>query len=114
MDLSRGRFLQNRGRGQVQGDITQIDKKPQQGPRPKNARRCYNCNKPGHFTTECCAPKCTQACQAYIQDYMDQEEDLSNIQQALHPSNLLDNVLKVFDALPLKQKDALIAQYEGK
>ena len=94
----------------MQGNTTQVNKRPQQGLRPKNTRRCYNCDKPGHFAMECCAPKCIQAHQAYIQDYMDQEEDLSNIQQALHPSNLLDNMLKVFDALPLKQKDALIAQ----
>jgi hypothetical protein len=45
---------------------------------------------------------------------MDQKKDLSGIQQAIHPTNLLDNALKVFDALPLEQKDALIAQYEGK
>jgi hypothetical protein len=59
-------------------------------------------------------PKHTQACQAYVQDYMDQEEDLLNVQQAMHPTNLLNNALKVFDTLPLKQKDALITQYEGK
>ena len=41
---------------------------------------------------------------------MDQEEDMSNVQQAIHPTNLLDNALKVFDALPLEQKDTLIAQ----
>jgi len=45
---------------------------------------------------------------------MDQEEDLLNVQQALHPTNLLNNALKVFDTLPLEQKDAQIAQYEGK
>jgi hypothetical protein len=45
---------------------------------------------------------------------MDQEEDLLNVQQAIHPTNLLDNALKVFNALPLKQKDMLIAQYKGK
>jgi hypothetical protein len=32
----------------------------------------------------------------------------------MHPTNLLNNALKVFDALPLKQKDVLITQYEGK
>jgi hypothetical protein len=55
-----------------------------------------------------------QARQAYIQDYMDQEEDLSEVQDAINPTNLLDNALKVFDTLPLEQKDALIAKYEGK
>jgi hypothetical protein len=32
----------------------------------------------------------------------------------MHPTNLLDNALKVFDALPLEQKDTLITQYKGK
>ena len=45
---------------------------------------------------------------------MDQEEDLSEIQEAINPTNLLDNALKVFDTLPLEQKDALIAKYKGK
>ena len=45
---------------------------------------------------------------------MDEEEDLSGVQEALNPTNLLDNVLKVFDMLPLEQKDALIAKYKGK
>ncbi len=45
---------------------------------------------------------------------MDQEEDLSNLPQEIHPTNLLDNVLQAFDTLPLEQNDALIAQYEGK
>jgi hypothetical protein len=45
---------------------------------------------------------------------MDEEEDLSQLQEALNPANLLDNALKVFDTLPLKQKDALITKYKGK
>ena len=45
---------------------------------------------------------------------MDQEEDLSNIQQEMHSTNLLDNALQAFNTLPLTQKDALIMQYEGK
>ncbi len=45
---------------------------------------------------------------------MDEEEDLSNLQQELHPTNLLNNTLHTFDTLLLEQKDALIAQYEGK
>jgi len=62
---------------------------------------------------ECHQPRRTQARQAYVQDYMDQEEDLSEVQEAINPTNLLDNALKVFDTLPLEQKDALIAKYEG-
>ncbi len=45
---------------------------------------------------------------------MDQNKDLSNIQEEIHPSNLLDNAFRAFDALPLEQKDTMIAQYEGK
>ncbi len=117
MDLSRGRFPPNRGgqrqwNGQTQGNVTQLEEAPPQGgPRP---RKCYNCNKPEHFTRECCAPKKARAQQAYVQDYIDQEEDLLNIQQEIHPTNLLDNALWAFDTLPLEQKDTLIAQYEEK
>jgi len=39
---------------------------------------------------------------------------MSNVQPVLNLANLLDNALKVFDTLPLKQKDSLIQQYEGK
>ena len=45
---------------------------------------------------------------------MNQEEDLSGIQKAINLTNLLNNALKVFDTLPLKQKDTLITKYEGK
>ena len=43
---------------------------------------------------------------------MDQEEDLSEVQEAINLTNLLDNALKVFDTLPLEQKDTLITKYE--
>jgi hypothetical protein len=39
---------------------------------------------------------------------------MSGVQPTIHPTNLLNNALKVFDALPMEQKDALINQYEGK
>ncbi len=45
---------------------------------------------------------------------MDQDEDLSQIQEEIHPANLLDNAFQAFDTLPLDQKDAMITQYEGK
>ncbi len=45
---------------------------------------------------------------------MDQDEDLSNLQQEIHPTNLLDNALQAFNTLPMEQKDAMIAQYKGK
>jgi hypothetical protein len=39
---------------------------------------------------------------------------MTGVQEAIHPANLLDNTLKVFDTLPVEQKDTLIAKYEGK
>ena len=52
--------------------------------------------------------------QAQVQDYMDLDEDLSRIQEEIHPLNLLNNAFRAFDTLPLEQKDQMIAQYEGK
>ena len=52
--------------------------------------------------------------QAQVQDYMDQDEDLSQVQEEIHPSNLLNNTFRAFNTLPLAQKDQMIAQYEGK
>ncbi len=46
---------------------------------------------------------------AQVQDYMDQDEDLSQIQEEIHPANLLSNAFRAFDTLPLKQKDEMIA-----
>jgi hypothetical protein len=115
MDLSRGRFPLNRNNQRfTRGNAAQVEEPQRWGPRPQRIRKCYNCDKPGHFAAECRQPRRTQARQAYVQDYMDQEEDLSEIQEAINPTNLLDNTLKVFDTLPLEQKDALIAKYEGK
>ena len=45
---------------------------------------------------------------------MDQDEDLSQVQEEIHPANLLNNAFQAFDSLPLTQKDEMIAQYEGK
>ena len=53
-------------------------------------------------------------CQAQVQDYMDQDEDLSRIQEEIHPANLLSNAFQAFNTLPLEQKDEMITQYEGK
>jgi len=41
---------------------------------------------------------------------MDQDEDLSQVQSEIHPSNLLNNALQAFDTLPIEQKDTMIAQ----
>jgi len=45
---------------------------------------------------------------------MDQDEDHSQIQEEIHPTNLLSNAFRAFDTLPLEQKDKMITQYEGK
>jgi hypothetical protein len=115
MDVSRGRFPPNRNNQRsARENAAQVEEPQHWSPRPQRIRKCYNCDKPGHFAAECRQPRRTQARQAYVQDYMDQEEDLSEVQDAINPTNLLDNTLKVFDTLPLEQKDALIAKYEGK
>ena len=114
MDLSRGRFPPNRANQQCfRGNVTQVERPFQHGPQQR-IRKCYNYDHPGHFAAECPHPRRTQGRQAYVQDYMDQGEDMTGVQEAIHPANLLDNALKVFDTLPLEQKDALIAKYKGK
>ncbi len=45
---------------------------------------------------------------------MDQAEDLSQVQLEIHLANLLNNTFQAFNMLPLEQKDAMIAQYEGR
>jgi hypothetical protein len=115
MDLSRGRFPPNRTNQQrFRGNLAQVEEPFQRNPRPQRVRKCYNCDRPGHFAAECLCPRQTRGRQAYVQDYMDQDEDMTGVQEAIHPANLLDNALKVFDTLPVEQKDALIAKYEGK
>ncbi len=52
--------------------------------------------------------------QAQVHDYMDQDEDLTQLQSEIHPTNLLSNAFRAFDTLPLEQKDEMITQYEGK
>ena len=115
MDLSRGCFPPNRTNQQhFRGNIAQVERSFQHNPHPQRVQKCYNCNHPRHFAAECLHPKQAQGRQAYVQDYMDQDEDMAGVQEAIHLVNLLDNALKVFDTLPLEQKDALIAKYEGK
>jgi len=115
MDLSRGCFPSNRANQQCfRGNIAQVERPFQHGPQPQRVRKCYNCDRPRHFAAECLHPRQAQGHQAYVQDYMDQDEDMTGVQEAIHLANLLDNALKVFDTLPLEQKDTLIAKYKGK
>ncbi len=44
---------------------------------------------------------------------MDQNEDMTQLQDAITPENILNNAIKMFDTLPLDQKDAFIQKYEG-
>ncbi len=46
-------------------------------------------------------------------NYMDQNEDMSQLQDAITPENILDNTIRMFDTLPRDQKDAFIQKYEG-
>ncbi len=44
---------------------------------------------------------------------MDQHDDMSQLQDAITPKNILDNAIRMFDTLPLDQKDTFIQKYEG-
>ncbi len=44
---------------------------------------------------------------------MDQDEDMTQLQDAITPKNILDNAIRMFDTLPLDQKNAFIQKYEG-
>ncbi len=46
-------------------------------------------------------------------NYMDQSEDMSQLQDAITPENILDNAIRMFDTLPLDQKDTFIQKYKG-
>jgi hypothetical protein len=96
----------------MRGNAAQVEEQPKND---KRSKQCYNCGKFSHFMAKCREPKQQQqARQAYIEDYMSQDDNMSDLQEPIHPTNLLDNALKTFDTLPLEQKDALITQYKGK
>jgi len=44
---------------------------------------------------------------------MDQDEDMTQLQDAITPENILDNTIRMFDTLPLDQKDAFIQKNKG-
>ena len=68
---------------------------------------CFKCRKEGHFAQDC------QSARAHYINYMDQNDDMSQLQDAITPENILDNAIRMFDTLPLDQKDAFIQKYEG-
>ncbi len=74
---------------------------------PQKKGPCFKCGKEGHFTRDCWSMRV-----CYI-NYMDQNDDMSQLQEAITPENILDNAIKMFDTLPLDQKDAFIQKYEG-
>ena len=68
---------------------------------------CFKCRKEGHFARDC------HSARARYINYMDQGEDLTQLQDAITSENILDNALKMFDTLPVDQKDAFIQKYKG-
>jgi len=38
---------------------------------------------------------------------------MSQLQEAITPENILNNAIRMFDTLPLDQKDTFIQKYEG-
>ncbi len=86
----------------TQGDAAQTEHMP-----PQRKGRCFKCRKEGHFTRDC------QSMRARYVNYMDQNKDMSQLQDAITPENILDNAIRMFDTLPLDQKDAFIQKYEG-
>ena len=74
---------------------------------PRKKGPCFKCGKDGHFARECWSAR------AHYINYMDQRDDMSQLQDTITPENILDNAIKMFDTLPMDQKDAFIQKYEG-
>ncbi len=81
----------------MQGNAVQADNPPfrQKGP-------YFKCGKEGHFAREC------QSSRVNYINYINQGEDMLMVQDTLTLENFLDNALKMFDTLPLNQKDTFI------
>ncbi len=85
-----------------QGNAPQTPQMPQWKKGP-----CFKCGKEGHFARDCLSTR------AHYINYMDQDDDMSQLQSAITPKNILNNTIRMFDTLPLDQKDAFIQKYEG-
>src|SRR6266851_9849137 len=102
------RYNQRAWGNAAQADYGRQEDPPQnQYAPPRKKGPCFKCRKEGHFAQDC---QSTRAC--YI-NYMDQNDDMSQLQDAITPENILDNAIKMFDTLPRDQKDAFIQKYEG-
>ena len=87
---------------EAQGSAAQTEYWP-----PRKKGPCFKCRKEGHFARDC------RSARARYINYMDQREDMTQLQDAITPKNILDNALKMFDTLPMDQKDTFIQKYEG-
>ncbi len=76
----------------AQGDVAQTKYVP-----PRKRGPCFKCGKEGHFARDC------RSTRAHYINYMDQSKDMSQLQAAI----------RMFDTLPLDQKDAFIQKYKG-
>ena len=116
MDMSNCAHAPNWCNCQTYGNVAQTDQTygntaqtDQVSPRQWLPHKCFNCDKPEHLATQCCAPRKTR-----INSVIDEPEDMAHIQPALTPDRILDNALAMFDRLPKQLKDDFVQQYEGK
>ncbi len=86
----------------AQGNASQLPR-----PFPRKKGPCFKCRKDGHFARDC------RSARVRYVNYMDQNEDMLQLQDAITPENILDNAIRMFDTLPWDQKDAFIQKYEG-
>ncbi len=89
---------QRRDDQRTRGNAAQADygatPQPQYAP-PRKKEPCFKCGKEGHFAQDCRSAK---AC--YI-NYMDQNDNMCQLQDAITPENILNNTIRMFDTLPL-------------
>jgi hypothetical protein len=93
-----------RGQGnqRTYGNVAQTNDPP-----PRRKGPYFKCRKEGHFARDCWSTRINTA------NYMDFNNNLSQMQEPLTPENILDNTIRMFDTLPTDQKDTFIQKYEG-
>jgi hypothetical protein len=77
-----------RGKQRTYGNIAQTNDPP-----PQRKGPCFKCGKEGHFARDCRSTRINAA------NYMDFDDDLSQMQEPLTPENILDNVIRMFNTL---------------